>query len=100
VDKPDPDANARQQHEGREALDELVVPSGDATWVLSAIEEAFNAAAPRVNGLVDRIFRLARLGITAAPPRCSISWRTALLSYPLSPSICSGSQSMSSIKAR
>jgi hypothetical protein len=31
VDKPDPDANARKQHEGREALDELVVSSGDAT---------------------------------------------------------------------
>jgi hypothetical protein len=31
VDKPDPDANARQQHEGCKALDQLVVSGGDAT---------------------------------------------------------------------
>jgi hypothetical protein len=31
VDKPDPDANAGQQHESRKALDELVVSGGDAT---------------------------------------------------------------------
>jgi hypothetical protein len=31
VDKLDPDANGREQHEGREALDELVISGGDAT---------------------------------------------------------------------
>ena len=30
VDKPDPDANTCQQHESRKALDELVIPGGDA----------------------------------------------------------------------
>jgi hypothetical protein len=31
VDKPDPDSNGREEHEGRKALDELVVSGGDAT---------------------------------------------------------------------
>ena len=31
VDKPDPNANARQQYESGEALNELVVSGGDAT---------------------------------------------------------------------
>jgi PAS domain S-box-containing protein len=31
VDKPEPDANGRQQHEGCKALDQLVVSGGDAT---------------------------------------------------------------------
>jgi hypothetical protein len=54
VDKPDPDANARQQHEGCRALDQLVISGGDATSVLGAIEEAFDAVAQGVNSLVDR----------------------------------------------
>lgn len=30
ADRPDPDANAGKQHEGREGLDEFVVSGGDA----------------------------------------------------------------------
>jgi len=46
----------------------------------------------------EAVRRLAVLGIAASPPRSSISLRTASLSSPLSPSICSGSQSISRIR--
>jgi hypothetical protein len=91
VDKPDPDANAGEQHESRKAFDELVVSGGDAAEFLARLKKRSMRLRRAYTSLSTAccIFRLAKLGITASPPRCWISRRTASLSYPLSPSICS-----------
>ena len=75
-----------EQHEGGEALDELVV----SEWrrgvsFFGTIEEALDAIAQGIESLVDGMlyFPGCSAGIAASPPRSSMLLRTASLSSAL-----------------
>lgn len=53
VGKPDPASDRGELHEAEETRRELVVPGCLATSVLDPVEEAYDAVAHRVGGLVD-----------------------------------------------
>ena len=83
MDKLDPNSDAGKQHEGGEALDQLVVAGGDTACISGTIEEALDAIAQGIESLVDGMLYFP--GCSAgdcgfAPTTFSMSLRTASLS--------------------